>query len=138
MKKYILPIHKIAAVIATAGLLAAATPGFARKNGNRVALSENNPPTVTVTQQEGNGKVFTLEMANTKNQQFEALVEDENGEMIFSQLFDGASFSKAFKFVNEGDQEGLNLRFTIRNIATGMLQTYQLSKSGGSVLVTPL
>ena len=69
---------------------------------------------------------------NAPSEQFELSVADASGEMVFSQDFEGISFSKYIRLVNEGGDTNEPVVVTIR-LANGTAHSFTVTPHNGTV-----
>jgi hypothetical protein len=114
-----------------ASLVAVVAPAQA-KSKKQAPIALNIEPTIKFIANDGGSSTFNVKFNSEKAINFELIIKNEEGSVLYSQQFETANFSKFVKFVHDSDDE-VNAIFTIRDLSTGAEQSYTTASTTTTV-----
>ena len=133
MKQHFFKLRTASFILALSGLMITlSVPSFANNKKIEIVSSSTAQPTVTYIGSDDKGSSFLVKLDAASPVNFEVSIKDKSGAVLFSNVFEAASFSKTFKVLNE-DGSPLQLAFTIKTLPDGKLHTYTVSTEEKSV-----
>lgn len=130
MKQIIFKYRIAAIILSLSGLMITATvPSFANnKNKALAAASATISPSVNYIGSDENGAGFLVKVEAAAPVKFELSIIDKSGFTIYSKVYEGASFSKTFRLVNE-ETISSGISFTIKTLPGDSVHTFNVSSS---------
>lgn len=102
------------------------TPVFANKNNIEILSSPSIQPSVKYVGSDENGSAFQVKVEAPSAVTFEVMIKDKAGMILFTKVFEAASFSKTFR-VQEEDENSRELTFSITTIPDGKVNRFKVS-----------
>jgi len=114
MKQHFFKITRKVIGLALCGiLLTISAPTFAKNNKQEIKPVLNIQPSLQYLSFEDQTSLFRVQFEPKAPVKFELSITDSHGNTLFHQNYESASFSKVFKLVNEGEENALDLSFSI-------------------------
>jgi hypothetical protein len=114
-------------IIAFAALvLLANTSSFANKSNIEILSSASIQPSVKYVGSDENGSSFQVKVDAPSAVTFEVMIKDKAGMILFSKVFEAASFSKTFRVMEE-DENSRELTFSITTLPDGKANNFKVS-----------
>ena len=144
MKKNLFVIRKaIIGFTLSVSLLCAAAPAFAKdaKKSNSTNI-KINPSVEYIGTDNQSGSFFHVKLDNDIPVRFLLSILNENGDILYTQEYESAKFSKYVKLQNEGTADNdMKFSFTIKTLPFGENHTFNVStevKTVKDVVITKL
>lgn len=141
MKQKYFNINNLIKSILYSGLIIFVTvPALANNKKKALKPFFSVPPTVHYLSSENPGTYFTINFVAGKPVNFDVIIKDGFGDLIYQKHFEASNFSKTFKLVNETDDSMANLSFLIK-VSDGKIYRFVTSNSTktiNEVLVTKI
>lgn len=125
MKYNLFVIRKVMVGLMLAAVMIAA-PASAKTAKKAVTPTINIQPSVEFVGGDDASTLLHVTFDSETAVKFELTVTDANGEVIYSQDFEAAKFSKYVKLVQEGDSAGA-LFVTVRTLPNGTKHTFSVA-----------
>jgi hypothetical protein len=114
-------------IIAFAALvLLSNSSAFANKANIEILSTASIQPSVKYVGSDENGSAFLVKVDAPTAVTFEVTIKDKAGMLLFTKVFEAASFSKTFK-VLEDDDNSKELTFSITTLPDGKSNNFKVS-----------
>jgi hypothetical protein len=107
-------------------VLLANTSAFANKSNIEILSSASIQPSVKYVGSDENGSAYQVKVDAPTVVPFEVTIKDKAGMILFTKVFEAASFSKTFK-VLEDDDNSKELTFSITSLPDGKANNFKVS-----------
>lgn len=125
MKKNLFVIRKMMVGLMFAAVVIAA-PASAKSTKKAVTPAINIQPSVEFIGADNTGTLLHVNFDADSTVKFELTVNDANGELIYSQSFEAAKFSKYIKLVKEDSEASGALQVSIRTLPNGTKHSFSV------------
>lgn len=133
MKKHFFKLRNITAILTLTGfMLTTANTSFANKNVLEILSSEPVQSSVKYISSDENSSAYQVKFDAAAPVKFQLVIKDKVGMVLFSQLFEAASFSKTFK-VMEDERNNSGLTFSITTLPDGKVSNFKVSSEEKTV-----
>ena len=109
--------RKFMSVVLIAAAAVVLTPAVSKANDNKKAAIEikstENTTTVQFAGSTESALLFDVKVNNPKSDKFTLVIQSEDGEVLFSQVYSDVNFSKKVKLLKGGDDT--SYKFTIKS-----------------------
>ena len=127
MKQHSFKLRTSATVLALSGLMIMTSiPSFAHSSKIEIISSEAIQPAVKYIGTDDKGAGFAVKFDATAPVKFELTIKDKLGIVLFTKVFESASFSKTFRLMMD-DSYNLEVSFTIKTLPDGNEHTFNVS-----------
>jgi hypothetical protein len=127
MKQHSFKLRTSATVLALSGLMIMTSiPSFAHSNKIEILSSEAIQPTVKYIGTDDKGAGFAVKFDATVPVKFELTIKDKSGIVLYTRVFESASFSKTFRLMMD-DSYNLKVSFTIKTLPDGSEHTFNVN-----------
>jgi hypothetical protein len=107
-------------------VLLANTSAFANKSNIEILSPASIQPSVKYVGSDENGSAYQVKVDAPTAVAFEVMIKDKTGMILFTKVFEAASFSKTFK-VLEDDDNSRELTFSITSLPDGKANNFKVS-----------
>lgn len=107
-------------------VLLANTSAFANKSNIEILSPASIQPSVKYVGSDENGSAYQVKVDAPTAVAFEVMIKDKTGMILFTKVFEAASFSKTFK-VLEDDDNSKELTFSITSLPDGKANNFKVS-----------
>jgi hypothetical protein len=142
MKKQLFNIRRIFIGLALSGMMVAiSSTSFASGKKEAVKPTVNIQPAIEYIGENGAETLLHVSFETEAAVKFELVVTDAGGDVLYSNEFETAKFSKYLKLVNEGNGDATAVSVSIRTLPNGTVHSFGVSseeKTVKSVSVTKI
>lgn len=107
-------------------VLLASSPVFAKKSNIEILSTASIQPSVKYIGSDDNGSAYEVKVEAPAAISFEVKIKDRSGSILFSKVFEAASFSKTFKVMEDGENSK-ELTFSITTLPDGKANNFKVS-----------
>lgn len=123
--------RKFMSVVLIAAAAVVLTPATSKANDNKKAaieiLSTENTTSVQFAGSTESALLFDVKVNNPKSDKFTLVIQSADGEVLYSQAYNDANFSKKVKLLKGGDNT--SYRFTIKSANKALENSFVVDAS---------